>query len=82
VTETEINSPKYHLLSADVRDTQGLQARLETHNIDTTKPTLILTECLLIYLKNEDSEGILKWASETFTNSLAILNYEMINPND
>lgn len=45
---------------------------------------MVLTECLLIYLNNQDSEKILKWVSEFFAPSpfVGILNYEMILPND
>lgn len=50
--------------------------------IDTSLPTLVLTECLLIYMKKEDSQQVLQWIASTFTGDLAIANYEMINPDD
>ena len=52
--------------------------------VDAKRPTLLLTECLLIYLKPEDSVNILKWAGELFKESpfLSIMNYEMIEPFD
>jgi hypothetical protein len=45
---------------------------------------LVLAECFLIYLKNTDSENILKWASDFFSESsyLGLYNYEMIEPFD
>ncbi len=41
----------------------------------------MLTECLLIYMKSEDSEKLLHTLSGIFQN-IVMLNYEMINPDD
>jgi O-methyltransferase involved in polyketide biosynthesis len=53
-------------------------------NIQNNVPTLIMTECLLCYLKNEDSDIILKWCNEFFAQSpfICLLNFEMIEPFD
>ncbi len=53
-------------------------------NINNTAPTLIMTECLLCYLKNEDSSNVLKWCNEFFAQSpfICLLNFEMIGPFD
>lgn len=50
----------------------------------TDCPTLVLTECLLIYLHNKESEQILKWLPVYFNDSpyLSAMNYEMIEPFD
>lgn len=45
-------------------------------------PTLILTECVLVYLKPDESLKILHFLKDFFTGDLALLNYEMINPHD
>jgi hypothetical protein len=52
--------------------------------INNGNPTLIMTECLLCYLTNEDSENILKWTNEFFAQSpfICLLNFEMIEPFD
>ena len=52
--------------------------------MDKSKPTLVLTECLLVYLKNEDSNKIIQWCSSFFNEApfVGILNYEMIEPFD
>jgi len=50
-------------------------------SIDKSLPTLVLTECLLIYMKAEDSSRVLGWVNLTFPD-VALLNYEMINPED
>ena len=50
-------------------------------SVDKSLPTLVLTECLLVYMKAADSAQVLNWISETFPD-VALLNYEMINPFD
>ena len=47
-------------------------------------PTLILTECLLIYMRAEDTSEVLSWTMDFFgaAGDLVYVNYEMINPND
>lgn len=45
-------------------------------------PTLLLTECVLIYLKPDESTKVLNFAKEFFKGDTAFLNYEMINPSD
>jgi hypothetical protein len=80
-----IHSDNYILFSQDIRDTKGLTSKFtEDFNIPTNVPTMVLSECLLIYLKNEDSDNILKWLASNFNSSayLCILNYEMIKPFD
>mmetsp|Transcript_32100 Transcript_32100/g.49086 ORF Transcript_32100/g.49086 Transcript_32100/m.49086 type:complete len:100 (+) Transcript_32100:556-855(+) len=53
-------------------------------NVDQTCPTLVMTECLLIYLKPEHSSGIVQWCSTFWKEApfVGLLNYEMINPDD
>lgn len=43
-----------------------------------------MTECLLCYLENEDSDNILKWTNEYFAQApfICLLNFEMIEPFD
>ena len=78
-------SDHYNLMSHDIRDAEGLGHKLSNEfGVDPTCPTFVLTECLLIYLQNLDSERILRWLATFFSKStyLAILNYEMITPHD
>ena len=85
----EIDLPKYKLFACDVRNTEQMSQKLQQMYGDQyadfkRSPTLVLTECLLIYLKAADTQKILKWCNTEFQESpfLSLLNYEMINPND
>jgi len=63
-----INASNYKLFAHDVRKTEELtKVLVEEFQVDPTRPTLLLTECLLIYLKPEDSVKIVKWAGEFFS---------------
>ena len=80
-----INGENYKLIAHDVRDTKGLSTLLsDVYKVDAARPTLILTECLLVYLKPEDTANVLNFAKEHFAAApyLALMNYEMITPND
>lgn len=55
----EINSKNYKLFAANVCKTEALGQKLQAFGVKTNVPTLILTECLLIYLTPDDSRGIL-----------------------
>jgi len=52
--------------------------------VDPDLPTLVLTECLLIYMRAEDTSEVLNWTMRFFggAGDLAYVNYEMINPDD
>lgn len=79
-----IQSDNYNLISCDIRNTQGLNSLFTDLSIPSNYPTIVLAECFLIYLKNEDSEAILKWLAEYFESSpyMCMINYEMIEPFD
>ena len=52
--------------------------------VDPDLPTLILTECLLIYMSSDDTQGVLNWTIDFFgqASETVYLSYEMINPDD
>ena len=80
-----VNAANYKLLAHDVTKTESLSAVLaDTFKVSSDRPTLVLTECLLIYLKPEETAKILTWVSEFFAPApyVGLLNYEMINPFD
>uniref|UniRef100_A0A287D3D7 Leucine carboxyl methyltransferase 1 n=1 Tax=Ictidomys tridecemlineatus TaxID=43179 RepID=A0A287D3D7_ICTTR len=44
-------------------------------------PTLLITECVLVYMTPEQSANLLKWASNTFETAM-LINYEQVNMGD
>ena len=65
-----------------MRETDLLGQNLANLGVDATAPTLVLTECFLVYLRQEDSNNILAFLKQYFTGDLIYLNYEMIHPSD
>ena len=80
----QVISTGYKLFAGDVRDADILKEKLQKAGVSQSIPTLILTECLLVYMKQADTQGILEWTRDFFAqgSDIAYLNYEMINPED
>jgi O-methyltransferase involved in polyketide biosynthesis len=75
---------KYHLLSADLREPAKVIRTLKAAGVrvcDTNVSTLILVECVLVYLPVPSSSALLQELSNSFPRS-TIVNYEMIKPDD
>ncbi|XP_069110693.1 tRNA wybutosine-synthesizing protein 4-like [Argopecten irradians] len=77
----EIHTPGYTLVGVDLTQLNTLEAVLTHCGVDTDRPTLLLSECVLTYMTRRCSSAVLKWASETFANAVFVL-YEQINPSD
>lgn len=78
----DLISSTYKLLTCDVRDAEILKSKLETYDVNRSLPTLLITECLMIYMSGKDSHAVYNWVKDYFTGDLASVNYEMINPDD
>lgn len=48
-SDLQIDSADYKLFAADVRDKEKVEMQLK--DVDRQLPTLVLTECLLVYMK-------------------------------
>ena len=81
IEQTSIHSKNYHLCVVDLNNLESLKKSLIESNIDTSIPTLFLSECVLIYLDPTFSDLIIEWISTTFKYS-SMLTYEQINPFD
>jgi tRNA wybutosine-synthesizing protein 4 len=78
----QVNTPGYKLFAGDIRQTEALGERLKALGLDPAAPTLIISECVLIYLKPDESRGILSYLRDFLTGDIALMGYEMINPSD
>lgn len=79
-----LHGEKYHLLAADLRlapeTTLGRLAEI----LDRSVPTLLLFECVLVYMEPRESDGLLRWFVEYFGGKTAVCGivYEMFNVED
>ena len=80
----DINAEGYKLIESDVRDGQIITNKLLSMDVNPALPTLVITECLLIYMSAQDTSTVLNWNMDFFGNTgqIAFVNYEMINPDD
>ncbi|KAJ7039061.1 S-adenosyl-L-methionine-dependent methyltransferase [Mycena alexandri] len=88
---TGLSSPKYHLLPADLRlppaDTLGrLLASDSGAILSPALPTLLLFECVLVYMSPTASSAVLQWFREYFSpqgsGALGSIVYEMFHLQD
>ncbi|KAL2823353.1 S-adenosyl-L-methionine-dependent methyltransferase [Aspergillus cavernicola] len=95
----ELHSRAYHIHPVDLR-TLAQRAENETlpatspvnrlqETVDTTLPTLLLSECCLIYLSPNEADGVVRFFTQTLfppsddrTETLALVLYEPIRPDD
>ncbi|KAL4750685.1 leucine carboxyl methyltransferase 1 [Aspergillus terricola var. indicus] len=94
----ELHSPAYHIHAVDLRtlaqkgEGDGLTGRDPRHRlqdfVDTTLPTLLLSECCLIYLSPNEAAGVVRYFTQTLfpaseeSEALALVLYEPIRPDD
>jgi tRNA wybutosine-synthesizing protein 4 len=71
----------YHLAIADVRDIEQCSTALEDAGWDSSEPTLVLAECVLVYLPPSDSAALLSWFASRCSH-VAMVAYEQIGPDD
>lgn len=76
-----LDSKRYAIIGADLRDLSELEEKLKKCNMNTQLPTLLITECVLVYMTPEQSANLLKWAARSFETAMFI-NYEQVNMDD
>ena len=75
-------SNRYALARADLRDVGALdELLLRRCGLDPSLPTLVLSECVLVYLDPEHSGRVIEWVSAHFKQA-AFFVYEQIRPDD
>ncbi|XP_005405184.1 PREDICTED: leucine carboxyl methyltransferase 1 isoform X3 [Chinchilla lanigera] len=70
-----LDSERYAIIGADLRELPELEEKLKKCNMNTQLPTLLITECVLVYMTPEQSANLIKWAASSFETAMFI-NYE------
>ncbi|KZV84207.1 leucine carboxyl methyltransferase [Exidia glandulosa HHB12029] len=78
-----LESPRYVLAPVDLREdpAQTLQPFITRGILDPSIPTLIVAECVLVYMDRAASDRVLRWAANTFDVAGGLV-YEMFGLND
>ncbi|XP_075437664.1 leucine carboxyl methyltransferase 1 [Ascaphus truei] len=76
-----LDSTRYSIIGADLRNLQDMEEKLLKFGMDAQLPTLLVAECVLVYMTSEQSSSLLKWAADKFPTAMFI-NYEQVNMAD
>jgi len=77
-----IHAKGYSLVPADIRDAAMVErAVFGDAGLDRSLPTLVLSECVLVYLPPKESAAIVGWVASAFE-AAAMVIYEQIGPDD
>lgn len=90
---TALHAPKYHLLPIDIRQAPGealgnaLLPKGTPPRLSPDLPTLLLFECVLVYMKPAESDAVIRWfvdylSSSNSSTTLGGIVYEMFGLND
>lgn len=79
-----VDSKYYTLIAGDMCYWDKIETVLTktVKNFSFNRPTLFLSECVLIYMPVGKSKYIIEWIEKKFTNGVALALYEQILPND
>uniref|UniRef100_A0A7S1SVC4 Leucine carboxyl methyltransferase 1 homolog n=1 Tax=Tetraselmis chuii TaxID=63592 RepID=A0A7S1SVC4_9CHLO len=77
----KVSSDRYCLMAADLRDIGAFEAALRENQFDPGLPTLILSECVLVYMEPKYSQELVNWAGRTIPTAVFTV-YEQIHPED
>jgi tRNA wybutosine-synthesizing protein 4 len=72
---------RYRLVPADLREPRQVRAALGRAGADLGTPTLVLAECVLVYLEQAESRAALETVAALFPTA-AVAVYEQIRPDD
>ena len=81
IGEGRIQSPHYCLLPGDLRNVRSIEQLLSQAGLRWDLPTLVLAECVLVYMEPQDSAHLLR-SLGSWLPTAACLVYEQIRPDD
>ncbi|CAI9537551.1 unnamed protein product [Staurois parvus] len=76
-----LDSSRYSIIGADLRNLKDMEEKLKKVGMDPQLPTLLVAECVLVYMTPEKSANLLRWAADTFPTAMFV-NYEQVNMAD
>lgn len=76
----EIHTSDYHLHGCDLRTLNKDSDLLP--GMDSSIPTLVISECCLCYLQPDESDKVFEWLVRHFQNGLGVILYEPIGGGD
>ncbi|KAI5299402.1 Leucine carboxyl methyltransferase 1 [Ascosphaera atra] len=80
-----LHSPHYHIHPIDLRTLSPSTSPTFIEGVDPSLPTLLISECCLVYLPSKEADDVLFYFTQTLfpqTTPLSIVLYEPIKPQD
>ncbi|CAI4224059.1 unnamed protein product [Auanema sp. JU1783] len=78
---SDLHGGDYQLIGADLRQWSELKGKLDKTQLDHSIPTLVLAECVLVYMPLTQSETLIRNLAETFS-TVVFVNYEQFRTSD
>uniref|UniRef100_UPI00358F4CDA leucine carboxyl methyltransferase 1 isoform X2 n=1 Tax=Myxine glutinosa TaxID=7769 RepID=UPI00358F4CDA len=78
---SDLDTDRYALVGADLREPAVVEEKLRRCGLNPKLPTVLLAECVLVYMAPSQSCQLLRWAADTFQTAL-FLSYEQVNLGD
>lgn len=72
---------RYHLAAADLNELPQMEQALDAAGWQSSEPTLVIAECLLVYMTADKSRALVEWFG-TRASVAALVSYDMIGPHD
>jgi O-methyltransferase involved in polyketide biosynthesis len=69
------------LVATDLKDTAGLLRSLQAAGVARNAPTLVITECVLVYMEQQHQQQLVQSLKGMFEDLLWV-SYDMVNPDD
>ena len=79
--QASADSGRYCLRAVDLRQLECVRETLMQAGFDTALPTLVVAECVLIYMEAQHSDALIEWVGSSLPRA-AFLVYEQIRPHD
>ena len=76
-----LHTPWYTLATADLRSPESVAAAFAAASIDQATPTLLLAECVFVYLPPPSTSALVTFLASHFTDA-ALLLFEQVHPHD
>lgn len=67
----------YQLIGVDLRQLHEFSTKIRTADLDVSQPTLFISECVLVYMDEKQSDDLLKEITKAFT-TVSFINYEQV----
>lgn len=78
---TDLHAPNYHVVGVDLRSIDEVAKKLRQADVDFAVPTIVLAECVLVYVEANNCRALLSWLAASFA-ELVFVNYEQVNMRD